>query len=114
MAQRKFYYKHEDAEHLKQTFESWINKTAQAGKGEVSVLKTINIKPKKTIFKQDASLQTYSVEFQFTNEKAIDSSHFLLVNGLTNMVPGKMNSNSDYNQNSNRDYNQNNHNPRFA
>ena len=99
MAQRKFYYKHEDAEHLKQTFESWINKTAQAGKGEISVLKNITIKPKKTIFEQDSALQTYSVEFKFSNEKAIDSSHFLLVNGLTNMTPKIPDLNTNFNGN---------------
>jgi len=103
MAQRKFYYGHEDAEHLKQTFESWINKTAQSGNGEVSVLKNIAVRPKKNIFKQDASLQTYCVEFQFTNTKTIDSSHFLLVNGLSNLIPKTpappAGANSGYNSN---------------
>jgi hypothetical protein len=89
MAQRKYYYRYEDAEQLKQTFQSWVNKVAQTGNGEFSVLKNIDIKQKKTIFQQDPSLQTYSVEFQFVNSKAIDSSHFFLVNGLNNVIPNK-------------------------
>lgn len=97
MAQRKFYYRHEDAEHLKQTFESWIDKTAQAGNGEISVLKNISVKPKRNIFKQDIALQTYSVEFHFRNSKTIDSSHFLLVNGLSNFTPKKAESNPELN-----------------
>jgi hypothetical protein len=97
MAQRKYYYKHEDAEHLKQTFESWINKTAQAGNGEISILKSINIRAKKTIFKQDDSLQTFSVEFQFMNSRTIDSSHFLLVNGLSNLTPKGIGNDPRYN-----------------
>jgi hypothetical protein len=87
MAQRKYYYKREDAQHLKETFESWINKSAQAGNGEHSILKNIVVRPKRTIFIQDPSLQTYSVEFQFYNSKAIDSSHFLICNGLNNLLP---------------------------
>jgi hypothetical protein len=100
MAQRKYYYQQKEAEHLKQTFQSWINKTAQAGNGEVSILRNISIKPKKTIFKQDASLQTYSVEFQFTNSKTIDSSHFLLINGLSNLTPRSSDNDSNFNNTS--------------
>lgn len=84
MARRKFYYKLEEAEELKQTFTSWINKMAHVGNGQLSILKDIIIKPKRTFFRQPQELKTYYVEFRFNNSKAIDASHFLISNGLNN------------------------------
>jgi hypothetical protein len=87
MAQRKYYYKREDAEHLRQIFESWIDKGAQVGNGELSVLKHISIKAKRSIFPKDATHSKFSVEFRFSNSKIIDSRFFLSANGLSNLIP---------------------------
>jgi hypothetical protein len=59
---------------------------AHVGKGQMAILKKIVVKPKRTFLPQDPALQTYSVEFQFVNAKAVDASHFLLSNGLNNAM----------------------------
>lgn len=82
MAQRKFYFLREEAERLKETYSSWLNKMAYTDKGKLSRLKKITIKPRRTFFEQDPALQTYYVEFHFES-RTIDASHFLLSNGLT-------------------------------
>jgi hypothetical protein len=89
MARRKYYYNLHEAEELKQTFSSWINKVAHIGNGQISILKEIKIRPKRTLFKQDPASQVYHVEFQFINAKKIDASHFLITNGLTNIISRK-------------------------
>lgn len=82
MAQKRYYYKLQEAEELKQTFSSWVNKVAHIGNGQLSVLKEIVIKPKKVILQQPPELQTYNVEFRFTNSRVLDAGHFLMTNGL--------------------------------
>jgi hypothetical protein len=82
MAQRRFYFLWEEAQRLKETYSSWLNKVAYIDKGKLSELKKIAIKPKRTFLKQDQTIQTYHVEFHFES-KIIDASHFLLSNGLS-------------------------------
>jgi hypothetical protein len=89
MAQKKYYFNLQEAEELKQTFLSWINKVAHIGNGQISILKEIIIKPRKSMFRQAPEHQLYHVEFQFINSKTIDASHFLISNRLTNMFRKK-------------------------
>lgn len=98
MARRKFYYKLEEAEELRQTFTSWINKVAHVGNGQLSILKDIVIKPKRTFFRQPEELKTFYVEFHFNNAKAIDASHFLISNGLKSAFPQTTNLRVAYKQ----------------
>lgn len=82
MAQRRFYYKLQEAQDLKDSFTSWINAIAHMGNGQMGILNEIIIKPKKTLFRQPQELKRYYVEFAFNNGKVIDASHFLVCNGL--------------------------------
>lgn len=89
MAQKKYYFNLQEAEEIKQTFLSWINKVAHVGNGQISILKDIIIKPRRTMFRQEPDRQLYHVEFQFINSKSVDASHFLMSNGLRNIFMKK-------------------------
>ncbi len=75
------YYKFEEAQELKQTFSSWINKTAHIGNGRQDVLKRTIITPRRiqNVLKKE---KFYIVKFEFTNNNKVDAHSFLMNNGL--------------------------------
>ncbi len=82
MARLIYYYSLADAEKLKQTYSSWINKEAHIGAGEIGVLKRIDIKPKRPFTIIPNSENLFSVKFEFLNSKKLDAFLFLKNNGL--------------------------------
>lgn len=79
----KYYYRLCEAEKLKQTYSSWINKRAHVGDGEYAVLKGIIIKPKRTVKTRVSTENLFIVKFEFLNTKRIDAWLFLKNNGLS-------------------------------
>jgi hypothetical protein len=82
MALKKKYYRLEEAEELRQTFSSWINKLAYVGNGETNILKRIIVKPRRTLKISTSNEKVYSVKFEFINSTKIDAQSFLINNGL--------------------------------
>ncbi|MCW3077297.1 MAG: hypothetical protein JWO32_1906 [Bacteroidetes bacterium] len=79
------YYTLLEAEKLKQTYSSWINKKAHLSEGQFEILKRITIKPAPvSTDKQHADL-LHSVQFEFTNSRKVDAKMFLINNGLANI-----------------------------
>lgn len=86
MARGGYYYRLKEAEELKQTYSSWVNKKAHAGNGTFAILKCIKVRPRrsaKTFFEVE---KVYSVQFEFENKIKLDAQNFLLNNGLTAVV----------------------------
>lgn len=82
MAKGIYYYRLCEAEKLKQTYSSWIDKDAHIGAGRIEVLKQIIIRPKRALkVKNDEKL--FSVKFEFKNQEILDAFDFLSNNGLT-------------------------------
>ncbi|MCE3229300.1 MAG: hypothetical protein K0S32_3851 [Bacteroidetes bacterium] len=86
MKKKKNYYRLEEAEELRQTFSSWINKLAYIDTGETNILKRIIVKPKRSLKIREKNEKMYSVNFEFFNTKKIDALHFLINNGLRAVV----------------------------
>jgi hypothetical protein len=75
-----FYYRLEEAEKIKETYNSWIGKEAHIGKGLTGKLKSIIIKPKQKLNIREEKL--YSVEFEFNTNRKFSAHEFLFHNGL--------------------------------
>lgn len=82
MAREIYYYRLCDAEKLKQTYSSWINKEAHIGAGEIGILRRIIIKSKRSFKIMPGSENLFSVKFEFNNSKKLDAFIFLKNNGL--------------------------------
>jgi hypothetical protein len=74
------YLKIEEAEKLKQTYASWIGKSAHVGNGVTGTLKAITIKEKSTTGLNKEKL--YHLEFEFENERKFGAVEFLFHNNL--------------------------------
>lgn len=83
MATEQYFYRLCEAEKIKQTYSSWINKRAHLGKGQFEILKTISVNAAQAR-KQAGEDALFSVKFEFWNGQKIDAWHFLKNNGLTN------------------------------
>jgi hypothetical protein len=83
MTRIRYYYRLCEAEKLKQTYSSWINKKAHLGNGHFEILKRIIIKPKRTVKLQPPPENLFIVKFEFINAKKLDAWLFLKNNGLT-------------------------------
>lgn len=82
MAKGTYYYRLCEAEKLKQTYSSWIDKDAHFGAGQIEVLKQIIIKPKRSS-KVKSVENLFTVKFEFKNAETLDAFEFLSNNGLT-------------------------------
>jgi len=95
MARAGNYYRFKEAEELKQTYSSWINKMAHSGDGRFAVLKCIIIKPKRSDKLFYDAEKVYTVHFEFENDIKLEALNFLLNNGLntvaTYSADGKLN-----------------------
>jgi hypothetical protein len=83
MARAIYYYRLCEAEKLKQTYSSWINKEAHIGAGEIGILKKIHIKAKRTSKAVTTAENLFTVKFEFENSLKLDAFIFLKNNGLT-------------------------------
>jgi hypothetical protein len=77
-----YYYRLEDAEQIKLTFNSWIGKKAHIGKGIVEILKSITIKQKKQISSTSGQEEFYLVEFEFENGQVLSAHEFFYHNSI--------------------------------
>ena len=76
-----FYYKLEQAEEIRSTYNSWVGKQAHVGLGMTGTLKSIRIKPKR-IKNQHDSNKLFKVEFEFDNNVKFSAHEFMFYNGL--------------------------------
>lgn len=83
MAREIYYYRLCEAEKLRETYSSWINKEAHIGAGEIGILKKIHIKPTRAVKDNPDTESLFSVKFEFANARKLDAFLFLKNNGLT-------------------------------
>jgi hypothetical protein len=77
-----YYYKLEEAEKIKSTYESWIGKEAHVGKGVKETLQSINIKERQTFIREYKTETFFKVEFEFETKKRFSAHEFLIHNNL--------------------------------
>jgi hypothetical protein len=80
-----FYFKLEDAEHMRKTYSSWIGKEAHTGKGKKQTLTGINIIQRR-LHKPLAQDAIYKIEFIFDGQKKLSAYEFLFYNSLVNVA----------------------------
>lgn len=83
MNNKTHYYTLLEAEKLKQTYSSWINKKAHLSEGAFEILKRITIKPAPIATDSQHTDLLHSVHFEFTNSRKVDANMFLINNGLS-------------------------------
>jgi hypothetical protein len=79
LMKRAHYYTLAEAEEIRQTYSSWVGKTAHIGAGSHELLKNISIRSNSDNFPNGKSLV---VEFEFENGRTFSAYEFSVNNGL--------------------------------
>lgn len=77
------YYTLAEAEEIRQTYASWVGKTAHIGAGSHELLKNISIRSNSD---DPLNGESFLVEFEFENGRSFSAYEFSVNNGLVPVI----------------------------